>query len=50
MNDELAWIEATWARMEQENPTQTILDAFGSLLPAPRGAQPSTGEQGCLEL
>jgi hypothetical protein len=27
MNSEIAWIEATWARMELDNPSQTILNA-----------------------
>jgi hypothetical protein len=43
MNDEVAWIERTWARMERENPTQTILGP-----PAPKAVEQEPGHQHAL--
>lgn len=50
MTDELAWIEEQWRQMEVRNPTQTLLDASGSLLECPQITQRPMGEQGCLPL
>lgn len=46
MNSEIQWIEQAWARMELENPTQTILTiAPRTSLESSRSYELTEGEQ-----